>query len=325
MGANHQRKPVPEGGRSLELYYIDGRPDGMLTAEMFGWTGKVLMAPRTQLAEALARPESGYAGIYLLLGEKDDQPLLYIGEGEDVGARIRSHDVRKDWWTSVVFVTSAANQLNKAHAKYLEARLIQDAMRIGRTPLDNLATPATPGLSEADIGKMEAFLANLFMVLPAVRIDAFVQRARPAPQPAPMGAPSALGTTSPRFTLVMKQRGVKASAVLQDGEFIVEAGSHARLDWGGAEATTPSYAVLHAELRRAGIIVQDGELGVFAQNYAFRSPSAAACIVTGRSANGPLLWKAADGRSYRDVEADQISTQSYGLTPGANITKEAGQ
>ena len=27
-------------GRSLELYFIDGRPDGMLTAEVFNWTGQ---------------------------------------------------------------------------------------------------------------------------------------------------------------------------------------------------------------------------------------------------------------------------------------------
>ena len=52
-------------GRSLELYYIDGRPDGMLTAELFNWTGHVLMAPRTQIATALKRPEAGYAGVYL--------------------------------------------------------------------------------------------------------------------------------------------------------------------------------------------------------------------------------------------------------------------
>ena len=42
----------PAAGRSLELHYIDGRPDGMLTAEMFNWTGHVLMTPRTQLAQA---------------------------------------------------------------------------------------------------------------------------------------------------------------------------------------------------------------------------------------------------------------------------------
>jgi hypothetical protein len=47
-------------GRSLELYFIDGRPDGMLTAEVFNWTGHVLMAPRTQITEALQREEAGY-------------------------------------------------------------------------------------------------------------------------------------------------------------------------------------------------------------------------------------------------------------------------
>lgn len=30
-------------GKSLELYFIDGRPDGILTAEVFNWTGHVLM------------------------------------------------------------------------------------------------------------------------------------------------------------------------------------------------------------------------------------------------------------------------------------------
>ena len=32
-------------GKSLELFFIDGRPDGMLTAEVFNWTGHVLMTP----------------------------------------------------------------------------------------------------------------------------------------------------------------------------------------------------------------------------------------------------------------------------------------
>jgi hypothetical protein len=41
-------------GRSLELYFIDGRPDGMLTAEVFNWTGHVLVTPRTQIGAALA-------------------------------------------------------------------------------------------------------------------------------------------------------------------------------------------------------------------------------------------------------------------------------
>jgi len=75
-------------GRSLELFYIDGRPDGMLTAEVFNWTGHVLMTPRTKLSAALARPEARYTGVYLLLGEQDGDPRAYVGECEDIAARI---------------------------------------------------------------------------------------------------------------------------------------------------------------------------------------------------------------------------------------------
>ncbi len=66
-------------GRSLELYFIEGRPDGMLTAEVFNWTGHVLMTPRTRIGAALARKEAGYTGVYVLLGDNDGQPTAYIG------------------------------------------------------------------------------------------------------------------------------------------------------------------------------------------------------------------------------------------------------
>jgi hypothetical protein len=116
--------------RSLELFFIDGRPDGMLTAKEFNWTGHVLMTPRTQFSEALKRKETGYTGIYLLFGEKEGEPLAYIGEADNVGDRIRNHDIKKDWWTSAILITSADNKLNKAHVRYLEARLIELAINI---------------------------------------------------------------------------------------------------------------------------------------------------------------------------------------------------
>src|SRR3954447_17213088 len=94
-------------GQSLELFFIDGPPDGMLTAEMLNWTGHVLMTPRPQRAEALSRAEASHTGVYLLLGESEESslPLLYIGESEDVGERIRNHDTKLDWWTKVILIT----------------------------------------------------------------------------------------------------------------------------------------------------------------------------------------------------------------------------
>ncbi len=298
----------PTRGRSLELYYIDGQPDGMLTAEMFNWTGHVLMAPRTQLAAALAQPEASYAGVYLLLGERDGEPLAYVGEGEEISSRIKSHDVNKDWWTTVVLVTTAGNKLNKAHARYLEARLIEQARKIGRTPLDNGTSPTRPGLSPADISKMEAFIDNLMIVLPAVRVDTFIERARPArPQLQPGSAPA--DDECVRFYLESRKHGLKASSILVGGELIVEAGSMARLDWEGVP--THTYAQLHAELKRSGTLVPHGDQCVFAENYAFRSPSAAAAVIFGRASNGTVDWKTASGDTYKVWEARKFSVSGF--------------
>ncbi len=302
----------PAVGRSLELYYIEGRPDGMVTAELFNWTGHVLMFPRTQLSGALARAEAGYAGVYMLLGDRDGEPLAYIGEGEDIGARIRQHDVKKEWWTSAVLVTASANKLNKAHVRYLEARLISHAKSIGHTPLDNLTAPVLPILSEADIAKMEAFLENLLIVLPAVRVDMFIQRARSArtvTSATPVRAltsPQEVGVGGTRFVLESRKHGLRASAVLTDGEFVVEAGSMSRLEWTGLDHHT--YASLYAELRRSGVLMEEGVHCVFTQDYAFRSPSAAAAAVNGRASNGQLDWRTADGGlTYKDWEARQVA------------------
>ncbi len=300
-------------GRSLELYYIDGRPDGMLTAELFNWTGHVLMAPRTQIATALRRPEAGYAGVYLLLGEQDGEPRAYVGEGEDIATRIRAHDGAKDWWTSAVLVTTAGNKLNKAHVRYLEARLIEEARTIGRVPLDNGTNPTRPTLSEADVAKMEAFLDNLLIVLPAVRVDMFIQRTRPTMPSQSVAAvvPSSAAiqpTSDPyaSFVLELRKRGIRATARMQDGEFIVEAGSLASTVVGDS-----SYSSLHAELVKARVLEAEGEHFRFIQNYAFRSPSAAAVAVTGRSSNGTIEWKeVGTGMTYKDWEARQLAATS---------------
>ena len=247
-----------------------------------------------------------------LLGDQNGESFAYIGEGEDIGARIRQHDLRKEWWTSAVLVTASANKLNKAHVRYLEARLIRHATAIGHTPLDNLTAPALPILSEADIAKMEAFLENLLIVLPAVRVDMFIQRVRPARavgSVAPVWTPAVaneVGSHATRFTLESRKHGLRASAVLVDGEFVVEAGSTAKIEWTGLEHHT--YAALYAGLRRSGILTEQGAHCVFTQDYAFRSPSAAAAAVNGRASNGQIDWRTADGGlTYKDWEARQVA------------------
>lgn len=294
-------------GRSLELYFIDGRPDGMLTAEVFNWTGHVLVAPRTQISAALARKEAQFTGVYLLLGEQDGEPLAYIGEGEDISDRIRNHDTKKDWWSTAVLVTSAANNLHKAHVKYLEARLIEEARSIKRINLENGTTPSRSGLSEAAQANMESFLDYLLMILPALRIDMFIRNTREALKATAAAAvPNRAGT----FELNSQSNALHATAFLQDGEFVVEKGSVARSEWVGQGSEQTTYGRLYAELVKSGILVLHGQNRIFAESYAFKSPSAAAAIVTGRPANGTIEWKVkGQSKTYKEWEAEQLASQ----------------
>ncbi|MDA5640023.1 MULTISPECIES: GIY-YIG nuclease family protein [Agrobacterium] len=289
-------------GRSLELYFIDGRPDGMLTAEVFNWTGHVLMAPRTQIRDALSRPEARHAGAYILLGERDGEPLAYIGEGDDISLRIKNHDINKDWWTSVAIITTSANNLHKAHAQYIEARLIEKARSVGRMKLDNGNSPARPTLNEAARANMESFLDYLYLVLPAVRVDMFLENTRPASATSTIALTSTVGA---EFELTSARHALQAVARLVEGEFIVEAGSTARSEWEGKSEHT--YRRLYDELVNSSVLLPDGAHRRFASNYAFKSPSAAAAVIFGRAANGQTEWKQkGSGLPYKEWEARQI-------------------
>lgn len=293
-------------GRSLELFFIDGKPEGMQTAEVFNWTGHVLLFPRTRIKAALERKEARYTGVYLLLGEADGTPLAYIGEGEDIADRIRSHDQKRDWWTQAVLVTTGANTLNKAHVKYLESRLVEIARSVKRWELENANTPPRPGLSEAAQANMESFLSYLLMTLPALRIDIFQEFAKPA-KTQECEAPVNGSSHSPLFELILKKHGLSATARLEEEGFVVLAQSNARLRWIGESTADGGYARLHEQLRASGVLVEQDTHCVFAKSYAFRSPSAAAAVIIGQNTNGPKAWKlAGTSETFREWEARQI-------------------
>jgi Domain of unknown function (DUF4357) len=293
-------------GRSLELFFIYGKPDQMLTAEVFGWTGHILMLPRTQLAEALLRKEAKYTGVYLLIGENEQGALAYIGEAEDVGFRIKSHDAKKDWWTSAILITTSANTLHKAHVKYLESRLVEIAKKIGKIDLENGNLPACPSLTEASEANMEAFLEQILTVLPALRIDFLLANTRPATE----NMIKNFNKSSTVFALINDKFNINAKAVIENGEFIVQKGSQARKEWVGHVSKTSGYSKLCDQLVLQGVLTQRGNCRIFNENYAFNSPSAAAAVIQGRSSNGPTNWKVkGTQKSYKDWENEKLAAK----------------
>jgi len=295
--------------RSLELFFVNGDPDGMLTATVpFQWSGHVLLTNRTQLKEALQRPEASRPGIYMLVGENDDGALLYIGEGDDISQRIKNHDAKKEWWSQVVFITSNGDQLNKAHARYLESKLIVKAKNVNKIALENGNVTSLPTLSEAAQAHMEDFLENIYLVLPALKFDFFIESTRERKVSHQTNKPSILNQPE-YFELVSRKHRIKATAYLENGHFIVEAGSEARKKWGG----TPehNYRKLYNKVLQQGVLSLENEKMVFTEDYSFTSPSAAGAVILGRSVNGPANWKIKGTETtYRQWEEQEIANEA---------------
>ncbi len=132
--------------KTLELHYINGDSDGMVTAGMPGWTGHVLATPRTRIAEALRRKEAEYAGAYFLTGEQDGSYTGYIGESDNMSKRIKTHETKAEWWDrwdKAILVTSTDQRLHKTYILHLEASLIDAANKAGR--IEKLENKQSPG------------------------------------------------------------------------------------------------------------------------------------------------------------------------------------
>lgn len=283
-------------GKSVRLFLADGTPGGLLTAEIMNWTGHVVAAPRSDLAALLKRPEAARTGIYILLGDDPDSvggQMAYIGEGDDVSKRLyhhaRSEDRNgKDFWDRAIVLTSKDANLTKAHARYLESRFIELALRANRARLTNGTNPPAIALPEADMSDMEYFVEQSKIVLPVLGVNIF--RAPVATSTPLQTEPATTRMDSPRFEMRLKRYGITATAHEFDGEFTVLEGSAARLTWTGS--SSHSYAALRKKLEKDGTIVPtpDGSKRRFTRNHVFASPSAAAAVVAGRSANGRTSW-----------------------------------
>jgi hypothetical protein len=56
-----------------------------------------------------------------------------------------------------------------------------------------------------------------------------------------------------------------------------------------------------------GVLAPPGGDHAFTQDYTFNSPSTAASVVLGRSANGRLEWKDAQGRSLKALQGEGVN------------------
>ncbi|WP_156366614.1 GIY-YIG nuclease family protein [Microbacterium sp. No. 7] len=317
-------------GKQIRVYLVDGTPGGLLTAEIMNWTGHVVAAPRSDIADLLARDEVRRTGVYVLLGDDAESlspsgKAVYVGEGDDIAVRLRQHARPekaggKDFWDRVVILTSKDANVTKAHARYLEARLIGAATAARRATVVNGTAPVPIHLPEADISDMEYYLSQVHIVLPVLGITEFRPTRAASTAEASLGsANSAAGRTSPTFHFEVPRYGISATAQEIDGEFTVLEGSIARANW-ISTSRHRGYQQQHTTLIADGTLrTEDRGLARFTQDVVFSSSSAAAAVVAGRSANGRTSWvDPVSGINFGEWQSRGIRDEIFEATPAAD-------
>jgi len=280
----------PSLSATIKLFLPRGDAKSLRTAEISNWTGKAVAAPRTELDDLLAREELEKTGVYILIGTDPatNTPRAYIGEAEVIRDRIRQHKAKEFWVSAIVFVSKDEN-LTKAHVRYLESQLIKEAARINRVTLEQNESGGCR-LPESDREDMEVFMARIRQVLPVLGSDLLTPK---------VGAAESVQAEG---MLYCRIKDAEAKGQRTPNGFVVFSGSTAVLKERGSSESYPYVLNRRRELLGEGLLVEKNGFLTFTKDTEFSSPSAAAAVVHGGSANGLTAWKNRAGRSLKEIE-----------------------
>jgi len=282
-------------GSTISLYLTEGQPSGIRVVQKDNWSGIGIDCYRADLAQARKRDEFAKSGVYLLVGDQDEVgglPTLYVGEADELGPRLASHSTSKDFWNRLVIFTSKDGMINKAHARHLESRLFQIGSEAKRCHLENKVLPGLPQLSDQDRDLAERFLGEMLVVLPVIGISAFELPKKEQATELP--------------GLFLKAKSTQGEGKETSQGFKVFAGSVARSE--EVDSIHGWTHELRSDLLENGVLEPTGDGLVFTQDYVFKSPSAAAAVLMGRSANGREEWRDADGKTLKQIQEDALES-----------------
>lgn len=280
---------------TIKLFLPHGDPKGVRTAEISNWSGKAIAGPRSDLERLLEREELAQPGVYFLIGANPEtgQAVAYIGEAESVVHRIKQHRSR-DYWNTVIAFISKDENLTKAHIRYLEGKLIKLATEINRFQIMN-SVESGARLPESDRHDMEVYLERVKQLLPVLGTDLLT----------PIIANEKEDEKRELFYCSMKN----ASAIGQrvPNGFVVMQGSSAVSEVrASARKQGPWVIKLREKLQEEGALELHNNLLKFTRNVEFSSPSAAAAVIYGGTAPGPLAWKNEDGKTLKELEEIEL-------------------
>lgn len=256
-------------------------PNGLKILGIDGWTGSMFMIPRKSLKDIENREEVNQPGIYFLFGESDKstKQSLYIGESESFFGRLERHNLKRDFWNLAIVFTGG---LDRADVKYLENKSTILSKKAGRYEVLNKVQPQENRLSQFKKISVDDFFNRVEYLLAVFGYPIF---------------DSAFESSKEGDLYKISIEGLVATGKLLDnGDFLVFKNSQARLRETNSFIGGFSYGARRTFLKEGKLLEKEGAY-LFTQDIIFKSPSAAAATIKGRSTNGWTSWKDKNGKT----------------------------
>ena len=160
--------------KTINLLLYDGSLQGVVSIEDSGWySGEMYSAPREAVEELLKTGACDKYGVYLLLS----RDRVYVGQSSDLSRRITEHLTTKDWWESVVILTTKDDSLNHTDIDWLETSLIEKARFIGRLDCDNKQKGNPVKVDKYREVALSQYLEEALFLMEFVGIPVFAKKA----------------------------------------------------------------------------------------------------------------------------------------------------
>lgn len=214
--------------------------------------------------------------IYFLFNDSEDENLVYVGQSVNGINRIEEHVKKKDFWSYAILFVTDNNSFDKLSIDYLEYDFIQKFKTSSYVLTNRDLRPNKPNISVYDLPNLDAFITQIVFLLSAEGVD--------------IDEPS---EDKGKIKYYKASRNHNARLFVQDGKFILSSGSELKRppesakDWKDNRHYHRDNDLIDGYLTNEKVKEENGKY-ITQVNIAFKSPSAAADLVTGHSENG---WK----------------------------------
>jgi hypothetical protein len=304
-------------GKSINLFLMDGDPNGRIKCTLANWTGVAYKIPRTELDKCKGRNDLSQSGVYFLFGtsEQTGEEVVYIGQagvrknGEGILYRLQEHkrNPDKDYWTEAVVFTTSNNSFGPTEISWLENRFCKLATEAKRYLVQNENDPACGNITEEKESELEEFIDYAKIVMGTVGHKLFEPLIEYKKQPEQAQPPGNDG-----LLLFLKRKSGKSGQVIEacckqthEG-FVVLKGSH--IEMLDSDSIPPG---IKEKRKKASI----DEQGILMEDVLFRSPSYAAAFILGGHVNGLMAWKTSENKTLKDIEnREETSVETSGAS-----------